>query len=65
MRLRTIWVMTTILIFGIAVSLFVTAFWLLQITHNTLEYTERLDYRQTIADEVTIQLLLRREEEKF
>ena len=52
--------MTTILIFGIAVSLFVTGFWILQITHNTLEYTEKLNYRQTIADEVTLQLLLRR-----
>jgi len=61
MTLRVIWVLITALILGLAISAFIGGVWLLQITYNTLEYTERLNHRETIADEVELQLLLQRD----
>ena len=42
MSTKTIWVIITALLLGVAISLFMTGIWILKITYNTLEYTEHL-----------------------
>ena len=57
MPTKTIWGFISILLLGMALSLFLMGVWLLQITHNTLEYTEYLKSRV----DTTIQNVVERE----
>ncbi len=59
MPTKTIWVFISFLLLGIAISAFLIGVWLLQITHNTLEYSESLKGRV----DTTIQNVVEREVE--